>query len=60
MLPATQGVDDQAEWLDDDTLLYGLPRADQPGTTDVWAVDTAADATPALLIPGAWSPAVVR
>ena len=60
LLPATQGVDDQAEWLDDDTLLYGLPRADQPGTTDVWAVDTAADATPALLIPGAWSPAVAR
>lgn len=59
LLPATEGVDDQAEWLDDDTLLYGLPRADQPGTTDVWAVDTNSDAPPALLIPGAWSPAVV-
>ena len=59
LLPATQGVDDQAAWLDDDTLLYGLSRADEPGTTDVWAVDTTPDATPAVLIPGAWSPAVV-
>ncbi|KQR12212.1 hypothetical protein [Cellulomonas sp. Leaf334] len=58
-LPATRGVDDQAAWLDDDTLLYGLPRADVPGTTDVWAVGTTSDATPAVLIPGAWSPAVV-
>ena len=52
LLPATRGVDDQAEWLDDDTLLYGLSRADQPGTTDVWAVDTSPDATPTMLIPG--------
>ncbi|KQY42925.1 hypothetical protein [Cellulomonas sp. Root137] len=58
LLPATRGVDDQAAWLDDDTLLYGLSRADEPGTTDVWAVDTTPDATPAVLIPGAWSPAV--
>jgi hypothetical protein len=58
-LPATRGLDDQAAWLDDDTLLYGFPRADQPGTTDVWAVDTTSDATPAVLVPGAWSPAVV-
>ncbi|WP_456823152.1 hypothetical protein [Cellulomonas sp. P5_E12] len=59
LLPATRGVDDQAAWLDEDTLLYGLPRADLPGTTDVWEVDTSADAVPAVLIPGAWSPAVV-
>ena len=59
LLPATHGVDDQAAWLDDDTLLYGLSRADEPGTTDVWAVDTAPGATPVVLVPGAWSPAVV-
>ncbi|MEZ0447915.1 hypothetical protein [Cellulomonas sp. ICMP 17802] len=60
LLPATKGVDDQAAWLDDDTLLYGLPREAEPGTTDVWEVDTSADSVPAVLIPGAWSPAVVR
>lgn len=59
LLPATRGLDDQAAWLDDDTLLYGIPRADLPGTTDVWEVDTDATATPQVLIPGAWSPAVV-
>lgn len=59
LLPATRGLDDQAAWLDDDTLMYGLPRAGQPGTTDVWAVDTTLDATPTVLVPGAWSPAVV-
>ena len=55
-----RGLDDQVEWLDDDTLLYGMPRADEPGVTDVWAVDTTSDAEPELLIEQAWSPAVVR
>lgn len=55
-----RGVDDQVEWLDDDTLLYGMPRTDQPGVTDVWSVDTAAGAEPKLLIEQAWSPTVVR
>jgi hypothetical protein len=55
-----RGLDDQVEWLDDDTLLYGMPRADEPGVTDVWSVDTAADAAPELLIEQAWSPTVVR
>jgi hypothetical protein len=56
----TRNVDDQAEWLDDDTLLYGMPREDEAGVTDVWAIDTRADARPELLIEQAWSPAVVR
>lgn len=54
------GLDDQVEWLDDDTLLYGMTRADEPGVTDVWSVGTTADAEPELLIEQAWSPAVVR
>ena len=41
-------------------LLYGMPRADEPGVTDVWAVDATADAAPRLLIEQAWSPTVVR
>ncbi|CAL8976148.1 hypothetical protein CELL_02236 [Cellulomonas sp. T2.31MG-18] len=58
---ATAGTDDQAQWLDDTTILYGLARADEPGTTDVWSLDVGTlAARPTLFIPGAWSPAVVR
>lgn len=57
--PATRGLDDQVAWLDRDTLLYGLARADQPGTTDVWSLDLSDRAEPSVLIEQAWSPAVV-
>lgn len=60
LIPSTKGLDDQVEWLDDDTLLYALPREGQAGTTDVYAVGITADAQPRVLIPGAWSPSVVR
>jgi len=57
----TRGVDDQAAWLDDDTLLYGVPRSDEPGVSDVWSLDVdRSDALPDLLVEQAWSPAVVR
>lgn len=56
----TRSIDDQLEWLDDDTVLYGVPRTDEPTVTDVWALDVAAGAAPTLLIPEAWSPTVVR
>lgn len=56
----TANVDDQVEWLDDDTLLYGRPRGSQAGVTDVWEIDARADASPHLLIEQAWSPSVVR
>lgn len=59
-LPATRGLDDQVEWLDDRTLLYGLPRDDEPGVTDVWAIDaTHTTGRPELLVEQAWSPSVV-
>ncbi|WP_120339211.1 TolB family protein [Cryobacterium soli] len=60
MLPETRSVDDQVEWLDDSTLLYGLPRADAPGDSDVWSVAVSGAGAPELLIEHAWSPAVVR
>ena len=47
------GLDDQMEWLDDDTVIYGLARSDEPGVTDVWALDVAAGSTPRLLVPEA-------
>jgi hypothetical protein len=59
-LAEARSVDDQLEWLDDDTVLYGLPRPDEAGVTDVWALDLAPRSTPTLFIPQAWSPSVVR
>ncbi|MGY4858303.1 TolB family protein [Cryobacterium sp. AP23] len=60
VLPETRSVDDQVEWLDDSTLLYGLPRADAPGDSDIWSVQASGDSAPELFIEHAWSPAVVR
>ena len=56
----TRSVDDQIEWLDDQTILYGLARPDEPGVTDVWSLRTSPDATPQLFIEQAWSPTVLR
>ena len=55
-----RSVDDQVEWLDDATLLYGMPRDDEPGVTDVWAISADGGNAPRVLIQGAWSPAIVR
>lgn len=60
VLAETRSVDDQIEWLDDDTVLYGLARPDEPGVTDVWALAIDGASSPELFIPRAWSPSVVR
>ncbi len=60
LLPENRSVDDQIEWLDDDTILYGMPREGQPGDTDVWALEADGSKGPELFIEHAWSPAVVR
>lgn len=54
------GFDDQLEWLDDNRLLFGVPRAGAVGDSDVYVIDAQADAEPALLIEHAWLPSVVR
>jgi hypothetical protein len=60
-LAETRSVDDQAEWLDNADVLYGLPRSgSQPTVYDVWSVPTSGSGKPTLLIPQASSPAVVR
>ena len=46
-------VDDQVEWLDDDTLLYGLEGS-------VWATRADGGGAPRPYLPDALSPAVVR
>ena len=60
VLDESRSVDDQVEWLDDSTVLYGLPRTDTAGDSDVWALSIAGDSAPAVFIPHAWSPSVIR
>jgi len=59
VLPEERGIDDQIEWLDDDTILYGMPRAQTRGDSDVWALEVDGSSDPRILIEHAWSPAVV-
>jgi hypothetical protein len=60
VLPEKRSVDDQVEWLDDSTLLFGLPRTSTPGDSDIWSIKADGASPATLLIPHAWSPAVVR
>ena len=52
-LAESRMVDDQAEWLDDDTVLYGLEGS-------VWRVPADGSGAPEKLLAGALSPAVQR
>jgi hypothetical protein len=54
-----RSVDDQIAWLDDSTLLYGLPNR-TPGDSDVWALAADGSGAPTLFLAHAWSPSVVR
>jgi Tol biopolymer transport system component len=61
LLAETRSIDDQAEWLDNDTVIYGLPRKTSgAASSDVWQVHADGSGEPRLLIQDAWSPAVVR
>lgn len=55
-----RSVDDQVEWLDDSTVLYGLPRSGAAGVSDIWKINIERGAKPSLFIEQAWSPSVVR
>ena len=60
-LAETRSVDDQVEWLDDGRVIYGLPgEGSEAAQTNVWVVAADGTGTPSMLIPNAWSPAVVR
>ncbi|MEV6596529.1 hypothetical protein AB0M36_06615 [Actinoplanes sp. NPDC051346] len=61
VLAEPRSVDDQVVWLDDATVLYGLPRTAESGaaTSDVWAAPADGTGLPRVLVPDAWSPAVV-
>jgi hypothetical protein len=61
-LAEARSIDDQVEWLDNSTILYGLSRTGTNGaaTSDIWAVPANGAGAPRILVPNAWSPAVVR
>lgn len=61
LLAETHSVDDQAEWLDDHTVLYGLPREGaSTASSDIWQVPADGTGKPQVLVADAWSPTVVR
>ena len=57
----TRSVDDQVEWLDDNTLLYGMPRTGADATTsDIWQVPADGTGEATVFVEQGSSPAVVR
>jgi hypothetical protein len=61
LLAETHSVDDQVEWLDNNTVMYGISRTgSQAAVSDVWSVPADGTGQPKLLIAQAWSPAVVH
>jgi hypothetical protein len=53
----TRSVDDQVEWLDDAHVMYHLPSS---RGADIWVMAVDGVTSPRILIPLAYSPAVVR
>jgi Tol biopolymer transport system component len=63
MVPGeSHSIDDQAEWLDDNHVLYALQDQGPPATIaqDIWEATLDGSAPPRLVLKGAMSPAVVR
>lgn len=61
VLAEKHSVDDQAEWLDERRVVYGLPRTGgAAATSDIWVVDADGGGTPRVLVHDAWSPSVSR
>jgi len=58
-LAETRNVDDQAQWLDDAHVLYGLPGEDGR-SHDAWVVPADGSGAPRLLLRGAYSAVVHR
>jgi hypothetical protein len=60
VLPEERSIDDQIEWLDADTILYGMPRVDAVGDSDVWRLPADGSGEPSVYLEHAWSPSVIR
>jgi hypothetical protein len=62
-LGETRSVDDQVEWLDDEQIAYALAEDGGPArttATSIWGLPVDGSAPPRVLVPQAYSPAVVR
>lgn len=61
-LSEKRSIDDQLEWLDNQTVLYSVPSADDGSSpsTDVWMASVDAAATPRRFLSNAYSPASAR
>lgn len=55
-LAETRSIDDQAAWLNDDTVMYQVPQA---AGYDIWEVPADGTGSPKILIRNGHSPAVV-
>ncbi|MFC1419635.1 TolB family protein [Streptacidiphilus cavernicola] len=55
-LAEQHSVDDQATWLNDDTVAYALPTPGVTGSDDLWSVPADGSGSPHLLLSGAFSP----
>lgn len=56
-----RSVDDQAEWLDAEHVLYGMPRASVgSASSDIWVARADGTGEPGLFLKDACSPCVVR
>jgi hypothetical protein len=57
----TRSVDDQAEWLDDENVIYALPRdTGASGRSDLWVARADGTRTATLFVADATSPCVIR
>ena len=59
LLAETRNVDDQVEWLDDKTVMYGLPAEGSTAEIDTWAVPADGSGSPRLVVPRASSTTIV-
>jgi hypothetical protein len=62
LMAETRNVDDQAEWLDNDHILYAMPDEGPPATiaTHIWVAPVDTDEAPRIFLRFASSPAVIR
>jgi Tol biopolymer transport system component len=62
LLAEQRSVDDQVEWSDNTTIVYGMPRIAPNGadTADIWTVPADGSGAARVFVHNAWSPAVVR
>jgi len=59
-LAEKDGIDDQVEWLDNQSILYQKPDLDPPKWVSVFVVPADGSGKPEIFMPNATSPVVVR